>query len=97
MLSEIEKIIEAKPKVFVAACTEWCGPCRRINIQELQELMPGVHVQKIDVEENTDFATKHGIKSVPTILIFRDGELVQSIVGLKSAVEYKKVADTVLG
>lgn len=61
--------------------------------------MPDVHVEKVfvDAEESAEFASKHGIKSVPTVLMFKDGELVQSIVGLQTPAEYKRQADELLG
>ena len=63
---------------------------------ELRHLMPDVHMEKIDVDHNTDFAAKYGIKSVPTVLLFRDGTFMQHIMGLRSAAEYKEVTDKVL-
>lgn len=62
----------------------WCGPCKKIGpiISELAEEYDGkIVVGKCDVEENDDIAMEYGVRSVPTILFFKNGQLVDKFVG----------------
>lgn len=62
----------------------WCGPCRMVSpiISELAEVYEGkVVIGKCDVEENEDLAAEYGIRSIPTILFFKGGEVVNKLVG----------------
>lgn len=63
---------------------EWCGPCRMITpiIEELSKEYDGkAVVGKVNVDENPEVAMKYGIRSIPTILIIKDGEVVEKQVG----------------
>jgi thioredoxin 1 len=65
----------------------WCGPCRMIApiIEELAEDFNGkANICKINTDEEQDLATKFGIRSIPTILIMKDGEVVETMVGASS-------------
>lgn len=64
---------------------EWCGPCRMIGpiIEELATDYDGkVTVGKLNVDHNPEVSMKYGIRSIPTILIFKDGQQVEKIVGV---------------
>ncbi|HMQ50312.1 MAG TPA: thioredoxin [Saprospiraceae bacterium] len=66
---------------------EWCGPCRMIGpiIEELHKEYDGkVLVGKVNVDENPNISMKYGIRSIPTILILKDGEVVDKQVGVTS-------------
>ena len=65
----------------------WCGPCRMIApiVAKLAEKYDGkIVVGKCDVEENDDLAAEYGIRNIPTILFFKDGEVVDKMVGAQS-------------
>lgn len=65
----------------------WCGPCRMIApvIEELAEEFEGkAKVCKVNTEEEQDLAVQHGIRSIPTILFYKDGEIVDQMVGATS-------------
>lgn len=65
----------------------WCGPCRSqgpIFEQFAAKYGDRVHAYKVNVDENGDLAMQYGIMSIPTILVFRDGQLVDKAVGLQS-------------
>ncbi len=65
----------------------WCGPCRMIApvISELAEEFNGkITVGKCDVEENEDLAAEYGIRNIPTIMFFKDGQVVDKVVGAQS-------------
>ena len=65
----------------------WCGPCRMLApvIEELAEDFDGkAKICKVNTDEEQDIAVKYGIRSIPTILFFKDGELVDQMVGASS-------------
>ena len=72
----------------------WCGPCRMVGpvISELAEQYDGkINVGKCDVEENEDLAVEFGIRNIPTILFFKNGQVVDKLVGAqpKAKIEEK--------
>ena len=76
---------------------EWCGPCRLIGpiIDELSKEYDGkAHIGKVNVDDNPEISLKYGVRSIPTILIIKDGEVVDKQVGLttKANLEAKIVA-----
>ncbi|MEO7965365.1 MAG: thioredoxin [Gemmatimonadaceae bacterium] len=89
--SEIEK---ASGLAVVDFWAEWCGPCRMIGpiIDQLATEYEGkAKVTKLDVDANQKTAMKYGVRSIPTVLFFKDGKLVDQIVGAvpKPAIEQK--------
>ncbi len=64
----------------------WCGPCKMIApvLEELDgEMVDKVKIVKLDVDENQETASKYGVMSIPTLLVFKDGEVVDQIVGFQ--------------
>jgi len=80
-------------KVVVDCFAEWCGPCKMLSpiIDELAEELTDVNFYKLNVDESVEVVRKYNIMSIPTILIFNDGELVNQTVGLKSKEELKEL------
>ena len=76
--SEIEKDM-----VLVDFFATWCGPCKMLGpvLEELSENRDGVKIVKIDVDECSALAKKYGIMSVPTLLLFKNGEMVSKTTG----------------
>ncbi len=67
---------------------DWCGPCRRQGpiLEELKTKMGDkVEIKKIDVDQHMDLANKYGIRVVPTLIIEKDGKVMQSLEGVTSA------------
>lgn len=62
---------------------EWCGPCKALEpvIEDLVETHPGLTVAKVDVEENEATMDEFGVQSIPTMILFRDGEPVEVFAG----------------
>ncbi|HEY7233191.1 MAG TPA: thioredoxin [Gemmatimonadaceae bacterium] len=66
---------------------EWCGPCRALSpiVSDLAREFEGrVKVAKLDIDNNPVTTARYNVRSIPTLLFFRDGQLVESVVGLRS-------------
>lgn len=81
---KLEKIINENDYVVVDVSGKWCNPCKTLLpiMERLSENMTDVEFCKIDVEENPDIATEFQIRSIPTLLFFKNGEHVNSHVGM---------------
>lgn len=83
--SEFDVLLESEPIFVIDFTAPWCGPCRKITplIEQLAEAYQGrVKVLKIDIDKNKVAARKYGVKSIPAVLIFKGGEVVENIVGV---------------
>ena len=92
-------VIEAKVPFLVDFWAPWCAPCRSIApvVDELAGEYAGrVGFAKVNVDENPKLATDYGVRSIPTLLLFKDGKPVKQIVGLRPKAELKKQLDAVL-
>ena len=78
------EVLKAQEPVVVDFWAEWCGPCRMIApaLEEIAGTMAGkVKVVKLNVDENPGTATKYGIMSIPTLMIFKNGQLASRQIG----------------
>jgi thioredoxin 1 len=79
-----EEVLNSKEPVLVDFWAEWCGPCRAIAplLDELStELSGKVKIVKLNVDENPSTMTKYGVRSIPTMILFKGGEAVDMKIG----------------
>lgn len=71
--------------VLVDFWAEWCGPCKMVGpiVDEIADEQATIKVMKLNVDENPETARKYGVMSIPTLLVFKDGEPAKRIVGAK--------------
>ncbi len=89
--SEFKDFLEKNNLVLVDFFADWCGPCQMVSpvIEKLSEELESVSFAKMNVDQNSEIPGKFGIMSIPTLLVFKKGKLVDRITGAypKQAIE----------
>ena len=94
-----EVVLKSDKPVLVDSWATWCGPYRMLGpvIEELATEYGGrVVVGKVDVDNNQEFAAKYGVRNIPTVLVFKDGEVVGRQVGVAPKKTYTDALDSLL-
>ncbi len=92
-----QEVLKAKGLVMVDFFAQWCGPCKMMApaVERLAESYKGkVKIGKLDVDENNATSSQYEIQSIPTVIFFKDGKLVDKSIGFQSEEALKKKLDT---
>ncbi len=89
-----EEVLKADTPVFVDFWATWCGPCQMVSplVEELSEEETGVKFCKVDVDKYPELALQYQVMSIPTFLVFKDGEIANRAVG---AISKEELADLI--
>lgn len=91
-----EEVLKAEKPIMIDFWATWCGPCRR-QAPALEELaQEGYEIGKVDVDQNQGLAMQYRVMSIPTLILFKDGQEVKRLVGLQNKEDLKAVLDSVL-
>lgn len=91
-----EEVIEAKVPVLVDFWASWCGPCRMVApvLEEMaQDYQDRLKVVKVNVDENPDTASRYSVMSIPTMILFKNGEVLETLVGVRKKDELSGIVE----
>ena len=87
-----EEVLKSDKKVIVDFWATWCGPCKMIApiFEELANEHTGVKFAKVNVDEQVELCLKYKVSSIPTLIIFEDGEVIDKVIGYRTKEELEE-------
>ena len=88
------EVLKSNKKVLIDFYADWCGPCRMMSPiidQIAEEMQDKIKVGKVNVDENQELAMEYGVMSIPTIVILENGEVKNTLVGVRDKNEIKEI------
>lgn len=93
------EVLDSKIPVMIDFYADWCGPCKMLApiVEDLAaEYADRIKIGKLNVDQNMETAAKYGVQSIPTLILFKGGEAVKTVVGLQSKAALTQILDSVL-